>query len=71
MFRLPTSFYVAETFSLLAIPTALAALYFTVRSWSSGTWRLSARLHYTLATLATLAFLLILDYWNLIGYRAG
>jgi hypothetical protein len=71
MFRIPTSFYVAETFSLLAIPTALAALYFTVRLWSSGTWRLSARLHYTLATLATLAFLLILDYWNLIGYRAG
>jgi hypothetical protein len=71
LFKVPSTLYVALTFALLAVPAALVAAYFTVKVWSSGAWRWGARLHYTLATLAILSFLLILHYWNLIGYRIG
>ncbi len=30
---------------------------------------LAARLHYSLVTLAALAFVWWLNYWNLLGYR--
>ena len=63
--------YVALTFPLLAIPLALASVYFAVILWRSSAWRLGARLHYTLATLAVAGFLFILNYWNLLGYKFG
>jgi hypothetical protein len=42
-----------------------------VKLWSARAWSWGARVHYTLATLAVLSFLLILNYWNLLGYRIG
>jgi len=69
--RVPTSFYVALTLPLLALPLTLLAVYCTVSLWRSRTWRTGARVHYTLTTLAAIAFLLVLHYWNLLGYRFG
>jgi CubicO group peptidase (beta-lactamase class C family) len=71
IYKIPTTLYVALLFPLLAIPFALAAVYFAVVLWRSRAWRFGARLHYTLATLAALAFLFILNYWNLLGYHFG
>ena len=71
IFKVPTMLYVVLAFPLLALPFALLALYFLVIAWRSPAWRFGTRLHYTLATLATLAFLCVLNYWNLIGYRFG
>jgi CubicO group peptidase (beta-lactamase class C family) len=71
IYKIPTSLYVALTLPLLAVPLALLAAWFTVRVWSAGTWTLGARVHYSLAAVAVLAFLLILNYWNLLGYRFG
>ena len=71
IYKIPTSLYFALTLPLLAIPLALLAAWFTVRVWSAGTWTLGARVHYSLAAVAVLAFLLILNYWNLLGYRFG
>jgi CubicO group peptidase (beta-lactamase class C family) len=71
IFKVPSTLYVALTFALLAVPAALVAAYFAVKLWSARAWSLGARVHYTLATLAVLSFLLILHYWNLIGYRIG
>jgi CubicO group peptidase (beta-lactamase class C family) len=71
IYRIPPSLYFALTLPLLALPLALLAAWFTVRVWRAGTWTVGARVHYSLAAVAVLAFLLILNYWNLLGYRFG
>jgi CubicO group peptidase (beta-lactamase class C family) len=71
IYKIPTSLYVALTFPLLAIPFALLAAWFTVRVWRARAWTFGARLHYSLAAVAVLAFLIMLNYWNLLGYRFG
>ena len=69
--KIPPSLYFALTLPLLAIPVALLAAWFAVRIWRAGTWTLGARVHYSLAAVAVLAFLVVLNYWNLLGYRFG
>jgi CubicO group peptidase (beta-lactamase class C family) len=71
IYKIPTSLYVALTFPLLAIPFALLGAWYALGVWRSGTWSLGARLHYTLAAVFVLAFLVVLNYWNLLGYRFG
>ena len=71
IYKIPPSLYVALTFPLLAIPLALLAAWFAVSLWRSRTWTFGARLHYSLAAVAVLSFLVVLNYWNLIGYRFG
>jgi len=71
IYKIPTSLYVALTFPLLAIPFALLAGWFAVSAWRSGTWTLGTRLHYSLAAVFVLLFLVVLNYWNLLGYRFG
>jgi CubicO group peptidase (beta-lactamase class C family) len=60
--------------ALLAIPilTALLTvglLVFTVRAWKEGYWSTFGRVHYSLITLAALAFIWFVNYWNLLGFR--
>jgi CubicO group peptidase (beta-lactamase class C family) len=69
IFKVPATLYVALTFPLLALIPTVAALYYLYVVWKSGAWRLSTRLYYSATTLATVLFLLILNYWNLLGYR--
>lgn len=71
LYKIPPSLYVALTFPLLAIPFAVLAVWFAVRLWRSRTWTFAARLHYSLGAVAVLAFLVVLNYWNLLGYRFG
>jgi len=71
IYRIPPALYVALALPLLALPVALAATFFAIKLWSTRAWSFGARLHYSLATLATLAFLVILNYWNLLGFRFG
>jgi hypothetical protein len=59
---------------VLALPvlsTALtvAALVYTVLAWKDRFWGLAGRVHYTLVTLAAVAFVWFLNYWNLLGWR--
>jgi CubicO group peptidase (beta-lactamase class C family) len=68
---LPASLYGMLAFPLLALPLIVGALYFNVRLWMSSGWTLGARLHYTLATLAAVALLVVLNAWNLVGYHLG
>jgi hypothetical protein len=56
---------------LLAIPLVVIALLLLPRVWRSDAWRLGARLHYTFAAVFAVVFLLVLNYWNLLGYRFG
>jgi hypothetical protein len=59
---------------VLALPvlsTALtvAAGVYTVLAWKDRFWGLTGRVHYTLVTLAAVAFVWFLNYWNLLGWR--
>jgi hypothetical protein len=39
-------------------------------AWKRGYWTLARRIHYTLVTLAGLAFAWWFNYWNLIGWKS-
>jgi CubicO group peptidase (beta-lactamase class C family) len=69
--HVPPALYVVLTLPLLAIPLSVAGVFFAAAAWRSGAWTLPARLHYTAAVLAALAFTGVLNYWNLLGYRFG
>jgi CubicO group peptidase (beta-lactamase class C family) len=48
---------------------ALALPVFTALAWIRGWWKGSARVHYTLVTLAVFAGIWWAHYWNLLGFR--
>ncbi|MBI5116942.1 serine hydrolase [Candidatus Poribacteria bacterium] len=53
------------------VTTGLTGLLpiFTAQAWGRNYWSFAGRLHYTLVTLAALAFIPFLIYWNLLGFR--
>lgn len=58
----------------LALPVAgavltLAAAWVAVGLWRSGTGTLGARLRLSATVLASLAFFLVLNHWNLLGWK--
>jgi hypothetical protein len=61
----------ALTLPLLAVPLTLAAVLFALLIWKRSVWPLPQKLHYTATLLGALAFLWVLNYWNLLGYRFG
>jgi len=56
---------------LVAAVLMVGVVLFTLLSWKRGYWRFFGRVHYLLVMLAGLAFLWLLNYWNLLGYRFG
>jgi len=54
---------------LVAAVLTIAALGFTVLAWKNRYWGVAGRVHYTLVTLAALAFIWWLNYWNLLGFK--
>ncbi len=54
---------------LIAAIATVGVLVFTVLAWKNHYWSTLASAHYTLVTLAALAFIWFLDYWNLLGWR--
>jgi hypothetical protein len=71
IFGFPSGLRVALAFAILAVIPVLASLVFAVVAWRRHAWSLFGRLHYTLASLAALGFLWVINYWNLLGYRFG
>ena len=51
---------------VLAIVLTIGLVVFTVLAWKDRYWNAWGRLHYTLVTLAALAFIPFLHYWNLL-----
>ena len=63
-------YYVAMlSIPLLAIPLTGAMIFFTVMAWRRHYWALRGRVHYTLCTVAAVAYIPFLNYWNLLGYQ--
>lgn len=54
---------------VLAALLTIGALVYTVLAWTNRYWGTAARLHYTLTTVAALAFVWFLNTWNLLGWR--
>ena len=53
---------------VIAVLTVLAAVLGVV-AWKKSYWGVAGRVHYTLVTLATLAFVWFLAYWNQLGWQ--
>jgi hypothetical protein len=54
---------------VLAAVLTVGALAYSVLAWKRSYWGIAARVHYTLVTVAAVAFVWFLNYWNLLGWR--
>jgi hypothetical protein len=54
---------------VLSAVLTVGALIYSVLAWKRSYWSIAARVHYTLVTVAALAFVWFLNYWNLLGWR--
>jgi hypothetical protein len=54
---------------VLSAVMTVGALIYTVLSWKNSYWGPAARVYYTLVTVAAVAFVWFLNFWNLLGWR--
>jgi CubicO group peptidase (beta-lactamase class C family) len=54
---------------VLSAVLTVGALIYGVLAWKRGYWGIASRAHYTLVTVAAVAFVWFLNYWNLLGWR--
>ena len=52
-----------------AAALTLATLVLTIQAWRRGWWRLSGRISLTLVLLGGLGCVLLLNHWNLLGWK--
>jgi CubicO group peptidase (beta-lactamase class C family) len=62
---------VALTFGVLGALLTVGVLVYAVLAWKDGLWTLWGRVRYTLFATLSACFVLVLNYWNLIGWRLG
>lgn len=68
---LPGSFRVGLALPLFALPLTLGLLFFAGQAWKEGWWSRYGRVQYTLIVLGSAAFLWLLNFANLLGYKFG
>jgi len=66
---LPVIMKIALGLGLLAAVLTVGALVCAVRAWKDGYWGFAFRAYYTIVTVAALAFVWLLNFWNLLGWR--
>lgn len=66
---LPVIMKIALGLGVLAALLTVGALVYTALAWKNHYWGTGARLYYTLVTIAAVAFIWFLNYWNLLGWR--
>jgi len=54
---------------VLAAVLTVGALGYTVLAWKNSYWGFAYRVYYTLVTIAAMAFVWFLHYWNWLGWR--
>jgi hypothetical protein len=69
MFGVAVAFQFVLGLGVLSAALTAAALVYTVLAWMNRYWGIASRLYYTLVTVAALAFVWFLNYWNLLGWR--
>jgi hypothetical protein len=65
----PLIMKIALGLGVLAAVLTVAALVYTVMAWKDGYWSIAFRAYYTLVTVAAVAFVWFLNYWNMLGWR--
>jgi hypothetical protein len=69
MFGVATAFKFVLGLGVFSAALTAGALVYTVLAWKNSYWGTLSRLHYTLVTVAALANVWFLNYWNLLGWR--
>jgi CubicO group peptidase (beta-lactamase class C family) len=54
---------------VLGAVLTVGALIYSALAWKRGYWGIATRVHYTLVTVAAVAFVWFLNFWNLLGWR--
>ncbi len=54
---------------VLSAVLTVGALIYTVLAWKNSYWGIAGRAYYTLVTVAAVAFVWFMNYWNLLGWR--
>ncbi len=67
--RIPTELYIILIIALIVVTLTAAAIVFTLLAWKDKYWSRPERIYHTAVTAALLAFVLLLYYWNLIGFK--
>ncbi|MCP4164742.1 MAG: beta-lactamase family protein [Chloroflexi bacterium] len=65
----PAYFVALLVIPLLTAVLTIGLLVFTVLAWKDRYWSTLGRVHYSLITVAALAFTWFMDYWNLLGWK--
>jgi len=68
-FGLSAGLKAALVIPIITTVLAVAVGVLAVVAWARGFWRVRGRIHYTLVAAAAVAFVLWLNYWNLLGFR--
>ena len=69
LFGVSTIYKIVLGLGVLAAVLTVGALLHSVLAWKNSYWGKAARVHYTLVTVAAVAFVWFLNYWNLLGWR--
>jgi CubicO group peptidase (beta-lactamase class C family) len=69
VFGIPPIYKFVMGLGVLSALLTVGALVYTVLAWKDGYWSLAFRAYYTLVTVAAVAFVWFLNYWNLLGWR--
>jgi hypothetical protein len=68
-YGVPSIFKVSLAFPVAAVMLAVGVLVFVFLCWRKRYWTGCSRVHYTLIFLAALAFIWLLNFWNLLGWK--
>jgi CubicO group peptidase (beta-lactamase class C family) len=69
MFGVSTPFQIVLGLGVLSAAMTIGVLAYTVLAWKNSYWSSAGRAYYTLVTVAAVAFVWFLNYWNLLGWR--
>jgi len=60
---------IALGFGVLSAVLTTGALVYTMLAWKNNYWGAAFRTYYTLVTVAAVAYVWFMNYWNLLGWR--
>jgi hypothetical protein len=69
LFGVSTIYKIVLGLGVLSAALTVGALVYTVLAWKNSYWGVASRLYYTMMTIAAVAFVWFLNYWNLLGWR--
>jgi hypothetical protein len=65
----PISYRIVLGLGVLSAALTIGALVCMTLAWKNRYWSITGRAYYTLVTVAAVAFVWFMNYWNLLGWR--